>query len=78
MQHNSRLVGRVIRVGRGWVDVDLGRTVRRMTTVWAARSSFTGMAQSWRRPRSAHPQAGCDKSFAETTLPERELVSSIR
>ncbi len=32
MQHNSRLVGRVIRVGRGWVDVDLGRTVRRMTT----------------------------------------------
>lgn len=32
MQHNDRLVGRVIRVGRGWADVDIGRSVRRITT----------------------------------------------
>lgn len=32
MQQNDRLVGRVIRVGRGWADVDIGRTVRRITT----------------------------------------------
>jgi len=30
MQHSDRLVGRVIRVGRGWADVDIGRCVRRI------------------------------------------------
>lgn len=32
MQHSDRLVGRVIRVGRGWADVDIGRSVRRIPT----------------------------------------------
>lgn len=32
MHTENRLEGRVIRVGRGWADVAIGRTVRRITT----------------------------------------------
>jgi len=32
MHSENRLEGRVIRVGRGWADVAVGRTVRRITT----------------------------------------------
>ncbi|HMM28018.1 MAG: hypothetical protein AAGU78_17780 [Chloroflexota bacterium] len=32
MHSENRLEGRVIRVGRGWADVTVGRTVRRITT----------------------------------------------
>ncbi len=32
MHSKNHLEGRVIRVGRGWADVAVGRTVRRITT----------------------------------------------
>ena len=66
MQQGDRIVGRVIRVGRGWADVAVGNKVRRVSVrpdlLIRAGSQLilNRKAASRRSCKSALPQAGRD------------------